>query len=120
MNGRLATGRLATWDQVDSALDSLGVDVGAGRYTEQSDDLSPLWKDYLDTAFTLADGQQRSVTVAQPVLGTRHAVLRSAARIAPSPTQSFRNMPPHVSATLGISEIPPIRRSSDAERAQGA
>ena len=107
VNGRLPSGALATWEEVDGALDSIGRGKGAGRYSEQSDDLSPLWKDYLDVALMLADGQKRSEGVDQPEIGPRPAVLRSAARIALPPTDSFRNMPPHVSATLGVAEIPP-------------
>ena len=98
--------RLATWDRWIARLDSMWAQRGAGRYSEQSDDLESVVEGYLDIALMLADGQQRSERVASP--GARPRPPSCAARLgSPRPHALLPQHARHVSATLGISKDPP-------------
>lgn len=117
VNGRAADGRMVSWDSFDSSLARLRDQlVDVPRHREQPHDLSLFWRDFVGVALGLVDGRHRVLSVPLPTVGGRPAVVRSPAKVAPPSSMAFVDLPPHISAQLGVRHVAPSQILA-AERA---
>lgn len=106
-NGRMADGRLASWQEIDRALDSVQDAAGVGDACTEPIALGPLWQDFFEVGLSLVDGATRNPGVPLPKYGTRDAVISRAADVAMPPSEVYR-ISPAVAAQLGNLGVPHI------------
>lgn len=68
-------------------------------------DLSPLWKDYVAGALTLADGGEHASGLAPVQVGVDRGVLRRPGDCAPGPDDAFTAIPPHLAESIGYTSL---------------
>lgn len=99
-----------TWRDIDTLVDELERTVQGEfgpRPHEGAPDFSRVWRDYVEAGLTLLDAGDRGET--QPIrVGTDFGVLREAARVAPTASADYAEIPSTITATTGLRSVEPF------------
>jgi len=108
VNGVTSNGLPVGWAELSEAADAIDEaleEPGQVREHHAISDFSSLWKEYSAGALTLADGGERVEGLTPVQIGTRRAVLRTAALCVPSPDARFDEIPGHLAAHIGVASV---------------
>lgn len=103
VKGITASGAPRDWQRTLAALQELDDGIaaaGAGGSQEAPIDLAPLWRDYVDGALTLMDGQHRSQALVPVSVGERVGVLTKPEFCVPASSHSFTGTPPNLAGAV--------------------
>lgn len=117
-------GTLATPEEYDGQLKAFMVQVpGASSRISEHHDYSRLWKDFINTAFTLLDGGRRTTGLDAEQIGAGKAVITNPRRVVSPPSAAFE-VAPEVRAVAKVEQVLPydadaVQRTDDllAEKA---
>lgn len=106
VRGRRANGEHAGWRDVDMAVSQVAA-MSTDQVQHAPDDLSPVWQDYANGSFALADAGIRGGQdgLHPPRVGAARGAVHDAACIVPGPAERFTKIPGVVAAAVRIDGV---------------
>lgn len=115
---------LADWQTLGRSAESLSSQIGAGQPGQLAHhDLSSLWSDFVNGAFTLADGGRRVDGLNPIQVGSGIGVLANAADVVPGPAENFSAISTSLAAVVQLGTVEGadvIGAATLSERLRGA
>lgn len=104
VSGQRSDGKPAGWQDLQTAARELERGLPDHEQTAH-EELSGLWREYTNGAFTLADGGVHGAIVRPILVNSDRAVMRNPRDIVPNPSDSFPALKGALGATLGSKDL---------------
>ena len=106
VNGIRRDGSLASWGEVDEAVEAVAARLGGAPVHAGGAALSAVWRDYVAAGLTLLDGANRSTGLPPVTMGTHRAVVSRPDHVAHHPDSSFE-VSDEIAAYLSVASMAP-------------